>query len=224
MVFLGLYPDALEEVEKEAIDTLTLYAQQGSRTVLMFNPGVSESTSPFRKDIDRRKDEEDDTPASPEARESTEAPEAPVVQEAPDAPSPPPAPIPPPAEDTGEKADEKAAEDEGKPEREPYDPYEKLHVEFYKENGLTLGKKEEWEFGGAGKATLDSEYTGGDELPESIPWHGRYYFKETGPEWRTVYTADGLPVIIEKPVDDGTFVLATDSYLLSNEALLNDRQ
>ena len=62
-------------------------------------------------------------------------------------------------------------------------------------------------------------------LPATVPWHSRYYFRipDEG-NWQTVYERDAKPVVIEKRIGKGSIVLATDSYLLSNEAMRNDRQ
>jgi len=61
-----------------------------------------------------------------------------------------------------------------------------------------------------------------DVEPE-LSWHGALYFKDLTATWRTLYTCEGKPVIIERLFGDGTIVLAADSYFLSNEALLRER-
>lgn len=61
-----------------------------------------------------------------------------------------------------------------------------------------------------------------DVEPE-ISWHSGLYFKDLSATWRTLYTCEGRPVVIERPLGDGTIVLASDSYFLSNEALLRER-
>ncbi|MGD8881353.1 MAG: DUF4350 domain-containing protein [Desulfobacterales bacterium] len=60
-------------------------------------------------------------------------------------------------------------------------------------------------------------------LPESISWHTALYFDELEDGWRVIYTADGRPVIIEKPYGKGSLVMAADSFFLSNEALRSER-
>jgi hypothetical protein len=60
-------------------------------------------------------------------------------------------------------------------------------------------------------------------LPESISWHTALYFDELEDDWRVVYTADGRPVIIERPYGKGSLVMAADSFFLSNEALRSER-
>ena len=60
-------------------------------------------------------------------------------------------------------------------------------------------------------------------LPQSISWHTALYFDELEDDWRVIYTADGRPVIIERPYGKGSLVLAADSFFLSNEALRSER-
>ena len=49
-------------------------------------------------------------------------------------------------------------------------------------------------------------------------------FTNLAPAWRTIYARKSQPVLIERKLGLGTIVMATDSYFLSNEALLKDRQ
>jgi hypothetical protein len=56
-----------------------------------------------------------------------------------------------------------------------------------------------------------------------LPWHGTACFADMAPSWQAVYEVDGMPVVIERTFGRGSVVLATDSYLLSNEAMLRER-
>jgi hypothetical protein len=49
------------------------------------------------------------------------------------------------------------------------------------------------------------------------------YF-EPGPEWRVLEKRDGNAAIVERDVAGGTLVLVSDSFLLSNQGLLDDRE
>lgn len=61
--------------------------------------------------------------------------------------------------------------------------------------------------------------------PHSMTWRARMRFEPEHPAWRTVYTSRDLhPVIVERPLGRGTVVLAADTYFLSNEAMLRDRE
>ena len=69
-------------------------------------------------------------------------------------------------------------------------------------------------------ATLET----GGELPPVVSWHTSLYFTDLGKPWRVVYARDGRAVLIERPFGRGTIVLSADSYLLSNEAMNDERQ
>jgi len=60
-------------------------------------------------------------------------------------------------------------------------------------------------------------------LPPFISWHSNLYFKLYDDAWRTLYSYEGLPLIVEKSHGKGSIVLCADSYFLSNEALLAER-
>src|SRR4029079_9243626 len=60
-------------------------------------------------------------------------------------------------------------------------------------------------------------------LPETVAWHGGIAFTNLPSSWKVVYSRMGQPVVIERKFGTGTVVMATDSYFLSNEALLKDR-
>lgn len=62
------------------------------------------------------------------------------------------------------------------------------------------------------------------ELPETVAWHSGVVLVPRHPDWQVRYRLDGRPVIMERRLGNGSIVLGTDSYLLSNEALRNHRQ
>jgi hypothetical protein len=57
----------------------------------------------------------------------------------------------------------------------------------------------------------------------NIYWHSLEYFTISGSDWISVFEVNGHPVIIEKIFGRGSIVLATDSYFVSNEALVKER-
>jgi hypothetical protein len=71
----------------------------------------------------------------------------------------------------------------------------------------------------------DSAHKGAvtDILPESVSWHSALYFDKFNETWDQVYTLMEHPVFIERAYGRGTIVVATDSYFVSNEALLKER-
>ncbi len=62
-------------------------------------------------------------------------------------------------------------------------------------------------------------------LPATIAWKSDVYFElEPDEGWRVLYRRGAEPVLVERQHGRGSIVLMADSYLLSNEALQNDRQ
>jgi len=61
------------------------------------------------------------------------------------------------------------------------------------------------------------------DLPAAISWHTNLYFEVFDDSWQTLYSVEGKPVIIERPMGEGTLVLCADSYFISNEALRSER-
>lgn len=61
------------------------------------------------------------------------------------------------------------------------------------------------------------------ELDREISWHSALHFGGSGKEWRWIYFIDDRPVVIERALDRGTIVLVADSFLFSNEAMLDER-
>jgi hypothetical protein len=59
------------------------------------------------------------------------------------------------------------------------------------------------------------------QFDEEIPWHSALYFKGLSREWKTLYSCNNLPVIVERKFERGSIVLCSDSYFLSNEGLGN---
>ena len=64
----------------------------------------------------------------------------------------------------------------------------------------------------------------GSGLEREVPWHSAMYFAAVADPWRVVYAIDGRAVIIEGRFGAGTVVLASDSYFISNEAMMTDRK
>ena len=61
------------------------------------------------------------------------------------------------------------------------------------------------------------------ELPESLSWHSGSYFTNLDPAWKVVYARQSAPVMVERKFGAGSVVFCTDSYFLSNEAMLKER-
>jgi len=61
-------------------------------------------------------------------------------------------------------------------------------------------------------------------LKQPVSWHSSLWFEGLGPDWRTLYERDGKSVLIERAYGKGMVVLASDSYFVSNEAMLKERR
>jgi hypothetical protein len=61
------------------------------------------------------------------------------------------------------------------------------------------------------------------DLPAAVSWHTNLYFDLLDATWQTIYVVQGNPVIVERPMGEGTLVLCADSFFISNEALRSER-
>ncbi len=92
---------------------------------------------------------------------------------------------------------------------------ERWGVEFGYQK-LDVGDKDSYE-------PAEVENRSGQPLPEFLAWHSATIFTNLNNSWRTVYARGTNPVVIERRFGKGSVVMATDSYFLSNEAMLKDR-
>jgi hypothetical protein len=119
-------------------------------------------------------------------------------------------------EEAGDRAGD---EDEGDGDEESLDSTVYLEDELGVELEVREPLKGEPEAGSL-PATIDPG--AGPGLPRSMGWHSSLYFVPRDPAWRTVYAAEGHPVVVERRWKKGTVVLVSDPYLLSNEALMRE--
>ena len=61
------------------------------------------------------------------------------------------------------------------------------------------------------------------DLPPAISWHTNLYFELFDNAWKTLYSFDGLPLIVERAYGKGSILLCADSFFMSNEALWMER-
>ncbi len=99
-------------------------------------------------------------------------------------------------------------------------------------NSQCVALKAQWglRFAFADKPATKALKTGNDQfpsgrkgLPPEISWHTAFYFDALDDTWRVIYAAEGRPVIVERPLGNGSLVLSTDSFFMSNEALRSER-
>ena len=94
----------------------------------------------------------------------------------------------------------------------------------YESLGSTLGLSMGYEDDASWQELHDMPARGSDEISSAWPeveWHGRLYFKDLSVEWKVIYRRDNKPVIIERAIGSGSLVLCTDTYFLSNEAMID---
>lgn len=75
----------------------------------------------------------------------------------------------------------------------------------------------------ATKASHALSSTALNKLPPTISWHTALYFDGLDDGWRVIYTAEGRPVLVERPYGNGSLILSADSFFMSNEALRSER-
>ncbi|MEM7395848.1 MAG: DUF4350 domain-containing protein, partial [Verrucomicrobiota bacterium] len=63
----------------------------------------------------------------------------------------------------------------------------------------------------------------GIEVEEQISWHSGLVLTNLSDAWTVIYSRDQHPVMAERKWGDGSLVIATDSYVLSNESLYKER-
>lgn len=69
---------------------------------------------------------------------------------------------------------------------------------------------------GDGAKDSGSAFAEGSTQPA---WFSQFRFASLADVWRTILEVDGEPVVIERALGNGSVVLASDSYFVSNEAL-----
>jgi hypothetical protein len=60
-------------------------------------------------------------------------------------------------------------------------------------------------------------------LPQTLEWHSGIVLKGLHPDWMPIYVREMNPVLAHRSFGRGSVVIATDSFFLSNEAMLLDR-
>lgn len=58
---------------------------------------------------------------------------------------------------------------------------------------------------------------------DKVRWRTSLWFDKLDPSWHAIYSVGSRAVVIERRFGAGTIVLSSDSYCLSNEAMLRDR-
>jgi hypothetical protein len=129
----------------------------------------------------------------------------------------------PESSSTRVKKKEKEKTKEGE-EEEKEDSYSVIWSTALQRIGIEVDLEKSWE-----RSELAAESATTDRaLEPSVSWHSLAWFKvrEGGGEGiahQSLYSRDGKPVLIEVATGKGTLVLASDAYLLTNEAMREER-
>jgi hypothetical protein len=75
----------------------------------------------------------------------------------------------------------------------------------------------------AGDGSIGYAASPSGRLPGGLTWNSSAYFSHLSDAWKPLYTANGECVMAERDVGQGSLVMATDAYFLSNEALRSER-
>jgi hypothetical protein len=116
------------------------------------------------------------------------------------------------------KQEEKAEKEKKKPEKKP-DEDENALIKFVSLSERWGLKYQEAEWAGYRSARRVADLG----LPKVLTWHSPVYFELNGKDWNVIYKQDDHVVLVERNFGKGTLVLASDTFFLSNEAMLRDR-
>lgn len=136
-------------------------------------------------------------------------------------------------EAAGDKADEKKPEEKAKNEETG-----KKKKEGDEEEDRKLGivpfdevaKRFGFGFGFPPKGEAPPEHRraalveAGGKLEPEVTWHSALFFDKLSADWHPLYLSGTRPVVVERSYGRGSIVLASDSFLFSNEAQRKERQ
>jgi len=120
------------------------------------------------------------------------------------------------------KVDKLDKTEKRKAEKRKNFPREKLWVSLEEEWGFHEGFQKLAQIGDT-YAPVTVTNKSDLDLPPTLQWHSALIFTNCDPKWTTVYARDTNAVVIERKFSHGSVVMASDSYFVSNEAMLSDR-
>jgi hypothetical protein len=68
------------------------------------------------------------------------------------------------------------------------------------------------------------ERVGSQQLPTRLSWRSGLYFELPPTNWSVIYARGKQPVMVERRFGQGSLVMMSDAYLLSNEGLYRERE
>lgn len=205
ILLLGFPREDLEDLRAPDDSPVIKAVMKGARLVMTINPGLVPEQ--YRR---RAADEEDWLDRRRQLKEKRE--EATRGSE----------------DDTAEPADSEPLSEEEKKEAEEKELEEEMTESLGPPLLTKLGfsvivpdnftrPEEGWETkSGDGAITAGAAFAEGSTQPA---WFSQFRFASLQEGWKTILEVDGEPVVIERSLGNGSVVLASDSYFVSNEAL-----
>lgn len=122
--------------------------------------------------------------------------------------------------ETKKAQEEKNKSNKKKPEKDSEEKEnENALIHFVSLSKLWGLKYEEADWAGFRSARLVADL----RLPKVLTWHSPVYFELNGKDWNVIYKQDDHAVLVERNFGKGSLVLASETFFLSNEAMLRDR-
>lgn len=196
--FIGLHPSRTKYLDKASFNMVERSVAGGGRAVISFLPVSSRSEFAGFEDLFKLDEKKDKKEEEDEDEEKTES-----------------------EKKTDE--DEKVAKDEENKESgedEKNEQNEQDEHDIGKQ--LIVSLEEKWKLTFAYDEIEKNAKAYEVGTGRSIIWHSALWFDGLEEPWKTVYSLDGKPVIIERKLGRGSVVISSDSYFFSNEALRNE--
>jgi len=227
--FPGAGPFVMTEMPGELADSLNTALMRGARVVISFAPlttdysGDSITNDEFQERMEerlKRGRETGEVEKETEQKQDGNRPEKVREESIVELPTKP-----------DEKKDEEAGTNEDqestkdKDDRGPaYEDLMPKPVQWEDAWGVTMEFHELARDPKANAYTPETAHRAVDApLPETVPVRTTLSFATKSDRWRTIYAVGERPVLIERPVGEGTLVLVADAFLLSNEAMRAER-
>lgn len=201
LFYLGSQVQQWRVIPQELFRTFDRLAASGGRLIIAFRP-VTEKPDPSLR---------------PSAVNRTAAGKRRSRKPAADTDDP--APQHEPRNDTPDEAD--AAQDSGKENNRPQKAIEDTrYISPQNHWGVDFRFFEQPNLLQDAAAVVDA---GIDSRLPAVSWHSRLYFQTRSPKWKTIFTVNQRPVILQRDMGSGSIILCADSYFFSNEALRDER-
>ena len=233
LFYLGLDADDLISFTKEETAQLDAYVKNGGRIVMTFAPEApGESISDEDKKAAEKKKKAGQSgkdAAKPDPNPPKQTPEAQPDQN----PSEPQTQQEKYEREVFRKEEEDSRDDSDQPKDTPAHQYHRSLAALW---GLGWDRQPEDQGKEKDEPAADSSSRQETNKPEvlawslaagdmepSVPWKSALYFVRLEPDWQVLYDAKDKPVLVRRAWGNGEIIMATDSYLISNEALRNNR-